>query len=659
MYETRLRRLLVAFWVLLGVIGARAFALQVLDATDAAGRPWSSRVGGADDFVVYPRRGEILWADGSKMAWNVPSYGLEILWRRVDHRILPGLEEMRAAYPDGLTARNSEVLAAAERDLTHLGEKLLRPKPDSVLQTRWACTVCGTQRASRGPPDRSCRECGLHAFEQAAPVTPADLASLTGVRVHRVHLALVDALRRWRQNEHWRSHVLLPRVPESAVAAMDVHRDRFGGFLALPRNGRAFDPLARPITGGTRLPTEDEAQRLADAYENAKGVVRVQKETFYPTLTGTTMLEAVFDARLRGFHGRHERVRLPERDFEEEVRVVVPVDDGEDLHTTLRRDLQEMARGIVEAEAPAGGHGAAVVLDVRTGAVLALASTDRDAMDHARSHVIPGSVYKLVTAVALLEAGIAPDDVIRCRGEETLSGGRGRYNCHDTVHGEVALHRAIVCSCNGYFAQQAVAVGQEALSSAAERLGLRERPLKNVLGWPGTTAAGLEYSRPEKHPDRWRSWDLSQIGIGQGAASASPLQIAVAYARIASGGRRVEPFLLASEAPAPGSIAVDPALARWAPRLRAALRDVVLDEADGTAWKIAALHEVRAAGKTGTAEVGIDGKFVNNATFVGYAPHDDPRYCAVVTLERVPTGTYGGGAAGPHVARLLAEALRE
>lgn len=658
MYEARLRRLLLAFYVLLGVIGARAFALQVLGATDADGRPWASLAEASHPMVVLPRRGEILWADGTPMARNVPMFGLEIRWGEVDHRIVPTVEEFRAAWPRELTAEQRDDLEKDARDLAELRERLFHPKPDSLPQTRWTCRVCGTGRASRGAPDRDCRECGQHDFQEELPIRAEDVSVLCEKDVHNVHLALLGALRRWRLNRDWRSHAFLYRVPESALDAIDIYRDVFAGFVSLPRNGRVVDPLGRWISGGTRPPTDEEAERLAADCRAALGVSELQKETFYPTLLGTSLLEGRFDAALRGYPGESERVRLRENEFRLETRVIRPVVDGEDLRTTLRRGLQELAQEIVEADAPEGGHGAAVVIDVRTGAVVALASTHRDAMDHARSHVIPGSVYKLVTAVALLEAGLSPDAMRTCSGKKVRIPEGGRYSCMH-VDGDIALHDAFVRSCNGYFAQQAVSVGAEALVSAATRLGLEERPLRDRLVGGGATACGLELSSPTTHPEQWKVWNLSQIGIGQGAASASPLQTVLAYARVANGGRLIRPFVLERDRPAPGSIEVDPVLARWSRLLRDAMRDVVLDE-HGTAYDEVALREVRAAGKTGTAEVAIAPKtFLNNTSFVGYAPYDDPRYCAIVVLERMPEKRYGAEAAGNHVAELLREALRE
>jgi cell division protein FtsI/penicillin-binding protein 2 len=413
------------------------------------------------------------------------------------------------------------------------------------------------------------------------------------------------------------------------------------------------------IAGGTRLPSADEAEALAAECREELQVPSVDAAVFFPTLVGSSFLEQHHDRALRGYPGRSERVVRAERAFEREVRVVRPVVDGEDLRTTLRRDLQRTALEIVAA-APEGGHGAAVVLDVRTGAVVALASTDRDGLDHARSHVIPGSVYKLVTAVALLESGHAPTETLSCEGSARIAAG-GRYVCHNRGgDGEIALHRAFVRSCNGYFAQQAVASGADALLDAATRLGLGARPLLDTFGARCSTPAGLECSRPAVHPDKWKVWDLAQIGIGQGAASASPLQIAVAYARIASGGRVLHPWLLERDRPPAGTIPVDPVLARWAPILRAAARGVVDDSGDGTASGQSALVALRAAGKTGTADVrGPGGTTTNNTIFVGYAPHDDPRYCAVVAFQGMPERRYGGDAAAEPVARLLAEALRE
>ncbi len=655
MYEQRLRRLLAVFYVLLGVIGARAFSLQVLGAEESAGRTWASLADRSREFIVHPRRGEILWADGSKMVSNVPTYGLEILWGTVDLRIVPTVEDLRAAYPAGLSA---ERRSALESKLRRVRPKLLMPAGATQPQQRWACRYCGTQRASRGAPTRRCRDCTSLDYEEVPPLYPEDLAILLETSVHRVHVALIAAMGRWEMNTHWRSHAMLARIPDSAVESLSLFPERFAGLVPLARNGREVDAAGRMIAGGTRLPDREDLARLTDERRAARGLHVFRTESVSPALVGSSLIEKEYDELLRGIPGLSERSRTRASDFEARTDVIRPVQDGTDLRTTLLRNVQLLALEEVERGAPEGGHGAAVVLDVRSGAVIALASTSRDAMDHARSHVMPGSVYKIVTAVALLEAGHSPDEILTCEGRARIATG-GRYVCMHS-DGDIALRDAFVRSCNGYFSQQAAAVGADGLVAAARRLGLAARPLLGTFGSGRSTRAGLEYSRPGKgDPELWRRWNLPQIGIGQGAASASPLQIAVAYARIAAGGRLLQPFVLERDRPDPATIPVDPVLARWAPFLRDAARSVVADEEHGTARREAALAALRAAGKTGTADTQVRGVKRNNTSFVGYAPYDDPRYCAIVVFENMPQKRYGAEAAGDPVARLLAEALRE
>ena len=657
MYEARLRRLLLGFYVLLGVIGVRAFALQVLEAEYDEGKSWASLAGYSREFVVHPRRGEIFWADGTKMAWNVPSFGLEIKWNEVDHRIVPTVEDLRAAYPDDLSQKWRTTLEAR---LERIRPKLLNPRKeiDPPQQRRWTCTICSSERSSWGAPTRACGDCGALAYEMAPPVTVAELASIVGQSVHRTQVALIAAMQRWEFNQDWSSHALLVRIPEPAVEYLSLRPAKYAGFLPLPRNGREFDPLARLITGSTRLPSVDDVERLTDkARLERDGLHQFTANEVYPSLVGASLIEQKWDEVLRGVPGRSERVRLRENEFETTVNVIRPVQDGPDLRTTLRRDVQELAFEVV-AGAPEGGHGSAVVIDVRTGAVVAMASTENDALDHARSHFTPGSVYKLVTAVALLEAGHSPDETVYCNEVGYIPGG-GKYICMHKDE-DIAFHDAFVRSCNGYFSQQADAVGADALVNAAKLLGLERRPLQNTFGNSRSHQAGLELSQPGVgDPELWGRWNLVHIGIGQGAASASPLQIAVAYARIASGGRKIEPFVLERFRKDPASIPVDPVLARCAPIIIDAARDVVTDEEHGTAYEVPALHAIRAAGKTGTADVIMGGKKLNNSSFVGFAPFDDPRYCAIVSFEGTAQKVYGGGVAGDPVARLLAKALDE
>ncbi len=682
MYEKRLSRLVAAFALVFALIAGRAFLVQVLDVGSHR-----AEVDGGREFSVLPRRGAVLAADGSPLAWSVPGYSLEIEFGAVDDRLLPTpeafaaerrLREEREARDDA--AALAALASAAEREAEahrrvrereqrrtardELAGDLVRLTSELPTRTRGPrvrCRVCGHVRKLTAASRSTCPECRADGqCDELAPIDRADLAALVQRDVFDIDAALVFALRRREWHPDWRSHALLPRIPADAAEAIDLHPEQFGGLRAVPRIARESDPDAAPVIGAARAPTPDDVADLTDPKRAENGErVYVRAEVF-PALFGASRLEEAHDEELRGVPGRARRTLRPRAGgggAEAVVETLAEVVDGTDLVTTLRPRVQHLAQELVRA-APGGRDASAVVLDVRTGALVALASATDDGMDHARSHVVPGSVYKLVTAVALLEAGISPDERVECRHRERRAG-HVRYSCMH-LHGDIALVDAFADSCNGYFAQLAVRAGSEAMVDAARRLGLEGNALAADLGTRGTGPAGLDLASPGARG--WFPADLAMLGIGQGrGASASPLQIAVAYARIANGGHLVEPTLLARNLRAPGAIPVDPVLARFAPLLRDAARRVVTE---GTAEGVPALAAVRAAGKTGTAEVwqrttGDDGVNLNTAWFVGYAPYDAPRYCAVFVVERMEHKSYGADVSGDPVAALLAEALVE
>ncbi len=696
MYEIRLRRLYIAFCVILCVIGARAFALQVLEVgpPEDEGGSWKSRAGRPQPFSVHPRRGEIFYADGTPMAWNVPGYGLEIEWDAIDDRIVPTVAEFRAsiarraryeAERDAARlaeqrtdrartnlktqqdARRAELAAwRAERvdDLGRLWPVQIVRK-DKPLATRWECTICATQVKRRGVPDADCRECGaLPSFEELPPPSIRDLAMLVWaggdapieVLIARIQEALVLSMRRLERHPDWKSHAFLVDISAIASETIELRHEEFGGLTPMPRSSRRVDPDARQIAGGTRFPSADDVRRLTDPARRDAGWHVFDERDVLPSLVGNSLLEAVLDDELRGVPGEGNYVYRRERNFGREAIITREVADGPDLHTTIRPELQRLAMRLA-ASSPTGGAGAAVVLDVRDGALLAMGSASRDGMNHARTRIAPGSVYKLVTAIAVLDSGIAPAETVDCRKKGRFPNGV-RYTCaHE--HGDVGLHDAFVGSCNGYFAQRGATVGAQALTAAAIRLGFDTRPLVPALGefaaWEPKSRSKHVLGRDGK---LWAP-DLALMGIGQSTVLASAVQVATAYARIAADGRLVTPFVLQRDRPLVAAIPIDPVLARWAPLIREAARGVVAYP-EGSAFKIRELRDVGAAGKTGTAEVGrVRNEFLNNALFVGYAPHDTPRYCAIVVYERLPSGRYGAGAAGPQVAKLLAEAMRE
>jgi penicillin-binding protein 2 len=343
-----------------------------------------------------------------------------------------------------------------------------------------------------------------------------------------------------------------------------------------------------------------------------------------------------------------------------------------------------------------GESAAAVVLDVTTGDLLALTSApgfDPNlfvfgissqnwnallANDHrplsakaVSGAYPPGSTFKMVVALAALEAGlVTAGETVWCPGH--LSLGNRRFHCwKGGGHGHVDLRTSLRSSCDVYYYEMARRVGIDAISAMANRLGIGVR---HDLPLPAI-AEGLTPTRAWKqstHGVGWQVGDSVNAGIGQGYMLASPLQLAVMSARLATG-RNVTPRLIRSAdgAPLPLTEAADLGLD---PRNIALVRDgmnAVVNDRRGTAWRSRIADPANLmAGKTGTSQVrqisaaeraagvirneDLPWNRRDHALFVAFAPYDAPRYAAAVVVE------HGGGgslAAAPIARDILMQAL--
>ena len=411
---------------------------------------------------------------------------------------------------------------------------------------------------------------------------------------------------------------------------------------------------------------------------------------------GKSGVEQGCDLLLRGKSGKSEvEVNAVGRVIRELAR-----DEGEpgaDINLTLDLELQKMA---YDSLALAGQSGAVVLLDVLTGDVLALASCpgfDPSAFNRGLKHrewqalisdpkapltnkaiaglYAPGSTFKPVTALAALQAGaITAETRVSCGGHMGL--GNARFHCWKRGgHGTLNLRGALSHSCDVYFYEAARRCGVDNISAMAHRLGLGE-------------ASGLGLSGERLGVMPTQAWKLATIGvpwqkgetliagIGQGFVLASPLQLAVMTARIASGGLKVTPRLIDRVKPK-GEIelASNPAVSLGLnPQHLRVVQDGLIDVvARGTAQR-SAIREagMEMAGKTGTSQVRRISKAEraagvirnedlpwerrDHALFIGYAPVHAPRYAVAVLVEHGG----GGSAVAAPIARdiILAAQMR-
>ena len=384
-------------------------------------------------------------------------------------------------------------------------------------------------------------------------------------------------------------------------------------------------------------------------------------------IVGHAGIEYAYNERLMGTDGaRHVIVNSLGREIET-VREVAPV-EGAPLELTIDYDLQRAAEEGFQA---AGFDGAAVVLDPRSGEVLALVSRPAydpnafatgidaaawgellaDPLDPLQNRALrgrysPGSTFKVVMAIAALEEGvIEPHDQVACHGGGVFY--RRFFACH-TAHGSVDMAQALAQSCNTYFYRLGQALGIDLIHKWATALGLGRT---SGIDLPHEVQ-GLIPSRAWKraaHGERWYPGETISVAIGQGQVSVTPLSMAVMMAAVANGGQVRTPRVLRPSSPGrAGRGEVEEAGAaagvQLAPETLATVRRGLWMAVNGTGTARRARVPGRdVIGKTGTAQVvSLSGRRAaaqseldlrDHGWFVFAAPRDDARIAGVVFAE--------------------------
>lgn len=394
---------------------------------------------------------------------------------------------------------------------------------------------------------------------------------------------------------------------------------------------------------------------------------------------GVSGLELGFDETLRGRPAQID-IEVDARGKEIRSLARTPASAGRDLRLSIDHQLQKRILQRINAFRRA----AAVAIDVTSGEVVASCSTpsfdpnilsdpieqdewealrraeDDPMTDKAtRGQYPPGSTFKMVTALAGLEAGvITPESHVTCSGEIVWSG--QKFRCWNrTGHGVTDLHKAIKQSCDVYFYDVALKVGITRLARMAHVLGLGQSYDCGLPGQKPGLIPDPDWKRVEKNR-AWLGGETLLAGIGQGYVLTTPLQLAVMTARIASG-RLIQPRFVAASADEPRLAAQPLPISATSLALVRRAMTAVINDADGTAVR-AALDwpGLLMAGKTGTSQVSsnsrrvpgrpLEWKLRDHALFVAYAPADQPRYALSLIIEH---GESGGSIAGPVAADIM------
>ncbi len=443
-----------------------------------------------------------------------------------------------------------------------------------------------------------------------------------------------------------------------------------GGCRSYVVLARGMEPEQADVVSKLNLVgigTAPEPRRVLPGKDVAANVVG------YTTVegAGTAGIEQEYDKVLTGTTGRlTAELDAGGRIIPNGASTMTEPVAGRDVQLTIDRDLQFQAQQILAEQVELSGaeSATATVLDVRTQQVLALATVPTfDGNDPGASDAAlrgnravtdpyePGSIGKAMTIAGVLEAGaLQPDSVMSVPDHYQLST-KVFKDSHSHPVENLTLTGVLVESSNVGTIKAAQQIGGPRLYDTLRRFGIGSR---TGIELPQETRGIL---RPET---TWSGTDYGTHPIGQGYA-ATGLQMASVYATVANGGVRERPTIVAATQDADGAL-VEPrrpaperiVSAKVAAQLRAMLEGVT---SEGGTAKEAAIPGYRVAGKTGTAQRIVDGRYDGSytASFVGFAPADAPRVVVAVSVQRPTKGSYYGGlVAAPPFQKIMTAALR-
>ena len=403
---------------------------------------------------------------------------------------------------------------------------------------------------------------------------------------------------------------------------------------------------------------------------------------------GKSGLEKFYDYKLQGKSGT---VKLEVNAYGRVMKEIErqPGTEGDSLTLTIDTRLQKAA-----TEAFGIHSGAAVVLDVNTGEILAMVSVPSfdpnlftngisykhwdELRNNERNPLInkavagqysPGSTFKIVVALAALEAGVINANTrYYCAGGMKV--GTSRFHCWKHAgHGSLNVVEALKYSCDIFFYETSLRLGIDGIHDMAHTLGLG-----TLFNTGLDEKSGLIPSKAWKKArqgTQWTQGDSANSGIGQGYVLVTPLQLATMLARVVNGGYEVTPTFIKNPKKAKNKFKRLNISTRNLELVKQGMYEVV-NAVGGTAARAKFnLDGARMGGKTGTTQVrrisirerrtgiisdsNLPWRLRNHAWFMGYAPANNPRYAVAVIVEH---GSSGSGVAAPIASKILQEAIK-
>jgi penicillin-binding protein 2 len=429
-------------------------------------------------------------------------------------------------------------------------------------------------------------------------------------------------------------------------------------------------------------PLGDSLAHVVGYLQRKQGINRKHyqaEEVIYDDYQGAAGLEERFDQELRGQEGQLTIATTPEG-FAQAVVVNKKATAGAQLRLTIDLRIQQAIERAFQ-DIPTG---AAVVMDVRNGDILGMISRPtfdpnsfmpklsadkwKALVEAAQNPLLdrvyrqqnpPGSIFKIVTALASVRAGVFdPQRLVSCPGFFAV--GNMRYELPREKGSPVAFLSAIARSYNTYFFDLGLRTGRENLIQMSQELGLG-RSTEFIL--PGELAGLIptpDFVRAT-HQRSMGAGDVANMSIGQGDVLTTPLQMARMMCAVANGGTLYRPRLAKQLEDSEGKIVqtfpneIVRRIAFPDAEKKILIEGLVAVTEEGTAIQ-AQVPGIKVAAKTGTAQVGSKARPRQIAWIVGFLPADEPQYAFVIMIEgNFDQDLHGGEDAGPLVGKLFSE----
>jgi len=596
-------------------------------------------------------RGKILDRDRRVLAENRPRYNLSLY---LDDMRKPFKAAYDAEYASATNAR-AQFIAAQEkkigRPLTKAERKKFRFTTDQMEQFRGQARY----RVASAVVSQVGQKLGQ----------PLALDRAKFERDYKTRLAM--------------PYTLIPNASPEQVARFEEQNSGIRGADMDLQSVRAY-PLG--TTAGHLLgylQKDDSSVEGEEAYFSYR----------LPDYRGVTGIEWGFDAQLRGRAGG-ESVLVNSLGYRQSENIWNQPEPGHNVVLTVDLDIQQAAEAALVSHQGADARAAVVVMDVRSGDVLAMVSSpaldpdyfvggltaDEFQKETARlndpklrpqinratqENYAPGSMFKPIIGLAALEDGLNPDTLVDNPGYIYV----GRRHIADlAAPGQYNFRRAIIHSSNSYFITAGLSAGIDNVIRIAEKFHFGER-----TGLPTRQETRGNLPTLSRAHSDWHDGDTANISIGQGEIAVTPMQMAVAYSAIANGGKVLWPRLverIEPQNPASGEVATNfpSGVVRGEigvhPRSLKILHDAMLAETEdpeGTGHP-AVVPGLRICGKTGTAQVEDEHNRVIDHTmwFASFAPYENPKYAVVVMVE---SGISGGVTCAPIAHDIYAAILKK